>query len=307
MSNDDFNSREKDENEAAPIEDAIVVDIPGASPEAIVRIESTVNAIKSLQDAINNSPLESLRSLIPDYSSMVASVFPEAISVSLFPAIEQIKRAVASIHIPEISEEKKQKLQDSHELWGSYGWTLIPIAGDGLFDRPPKDRAEAGRVARHACKNTKDLFSYIRKQKRVKTAEFDEAVCDFSDKRYKSCALLLFSLIDGHLIRFQRGTEANGKSRKVGKGAVDLARQRVHADNPKRSLFGALFYINLFTCLDKVFENTTDFKKETSVINRNYLDHGMLTRKVTRTDCLQLFLLYCNVLDMLDLTYLTGD
>ena len=53
----------------------------------------------------------------------------------------------------------------------------------------------------------------------------------------------------------------------------------------------------------EVFEKGNDFRKQPEVLNRNFLDHGMLTRKVTRKDCVQLFLLYYNILELLDMIY----
>ena len=74
-------------------------------------------------------------------------------------------------------------------------------------------------------------------------------------------------------------------------------------EDAKRLLFTLLFEANLFACLEKVFEKGNDFRKQPEVLNRNFLDHGMLTRKVTRKDCVQLFLLYYNILELLDMIY----
>jgi len=68
-------------------------------------------------------------------------------------------------------------------------------------------------------------------------------------------------------------------------------------------LFIAMFYTNLFACLKKVFESGKDFKNQPDVINRNFLDHGMMTNKVRKKDCIQLFLLYYNMLELLDMIY----
>ena len=54
-------------------------------------------------------------------------------------------------------------------------------------------------------------------------------------------------------------------------------------------------------CIQKVFEDGNDFKNQPAVINRNFIDHGMLTRSVVRKDCVQLFLLFYNLIEFLDI------
>ena len=278
----------------------------------------TTDKIKALSEKLNpikksfaNSAFDIIRPSITSalQDTLKSASFSIAWSSADFtiPALQKIKETISSIKIPEISEERKQKLLDSYRKWGSYGWTIIPTADDLLFDTPPKDKKEADRIGRQACKDTEALFSKISNIRRIHVNDYNEAICNFRDRRYKSCALILFALIDSHLIRFQRKAETKGKDRSVGAGAVTKAKTRVGADDPENQLFCAMFYANLFTCLDQMFQKTGDFKKKLDVINRNYLDHGMLTKRVTRTDCLQLFLLYYNVLDLLDLTYLSGD
>lgn len=56
-------------------------------------------------------------------------------------------------------------------------------------------------------------------------------------------------------------------------------------------------YVNLFACLKTVFANANDFRREPSVINRNFIDHGMTNRNVRKRDCIQLFLLLNNFVD----------
>ena len=147
------------------------------------------------------------------------------------------------------------------------------------------------------------IFEIISETKRVKKADFEEAVFDYNHRQYKSCALILFSLVDAVLIRLQKKSDLNGKRRKVGLSAVSEAKKRTETDINTQMLFIAMFYTNLFACLEKVFESGKDFKNQPDVINRNFLDHGMMTNKVRKKDCIQLFLLYYNMLELLDMIY----
>ena len=58
--------------------------------------------------------------------------------------------------------------------------------------------------------------------------------------------------------------------------------------------------LGLASCLTTVFQFGNDFRNEGKAINRNFISHGMSERKVSKIDCLQLFLLYRNLLTFVD-------
>lgn len=218
----------------------------------------------------------------------------------------QLSEIIKNIKIPSISEERKQELLETHTLWGTYGWTINPcVEFKTLFNSAPPDKKTADSVALKACskKEMEELFDIIMRTKRVKKTDFEEAVFDYKYKKYKSCALVLFSLVDAMLIRLQKKSDSNGKGRKVGFRAVKEVENRIEEDVNKDLFFTVMFCTNISACLKKMFESGNDFKKQPEVINRNFLDHGMLTRRVSRKDCIQLFLLYYNMLELLDKIY----
>ena len=221
---------------------------------------------------------------------------------------ERLSEMLKDIQIPEFSEEQKRKLMESHRQWGEYGWTTNPCADyETFFDVVPANQKEADSVAMKYCSKRYIplIFEEIRRCKRAKISDFEEAVFAFDSSKYKSCALLLFSLIDAQLIRLQKRSDFDDKQRrrKVGSGAINKTKARAEQDLSEGMLFTALFYENLFSCLLKVFEDGHDFKTQPQVINRNFLNHGMLTKRVSRKDCIQLFLLYYNMLCLLDMVY----
>ena len=274
--------------------------------------EYSANAAKALTSlgklasaSINSAPLtNALATAVSSFSKIRHEIDWPAIMESLAAAQERIAAVVKSVQTPTISEARKLELLDAYTTWGEYGWTMNPE--DSVFafwGAKPQSKSEADKRARKKCRNMEPVFDAIRACKRAKLDDLEEAISDFSDKRYRSCALVLFGLIDAKLIRFQRIAETKGGQRAVGKGAVAKAKNRVDTDASTRLLFLSPYYQNLFVCLERVFQRGNDFKVQPKIINRNFLDHGMLTRKVTRTDCVQLFLLYYNVLKMLDLIY----
>lgn len=227
-------------------------------------------------------------------------------SKAIYRMTAEFSEVIRKIKIPSISEKKKQELLEIHRLWGHYGWTINPCADEEtLFSSMPANKKDADIMALKQCPNKimEQIFEVLLENKRTKKTDFREAVFDYRHKQYKSCAFILVALIDAILIRLQKKSTLDGKRRNVGLSAVRDAKKRTEIDVNTEVLYTALFCTNLFACLQKVFESGNDFRKQPEVINRNFLDHGMLTRKVTKKDCMQLFLLYYNMLKLLELIY----
>ena len=111
----------------------------------------------------------------------------------------------------------------------------------------------------------------------------------------------MFGLIDAVLIRHQRKEDKNNNGRRaVGGSAARIVFSRIEKKVEGKPLL-LISSVNLNSCLQKVFEYGNDFKEQPSVINRNYVDHGMMHRKITKRDCIQLFLLYYNLIDFFDI------
>lgn len=271
--------------------------------------------IKEMLEKCSQSSAVSIATLIQNQMKKIADALKELYSTysvvsefsdSVHRMMSDIAEVVQQIKIPSISEERKQELIERYQIWGSYGWTINPCRNINVFnDYVPADKKTADSVALKRCsdQNMEYIFEITEKNKRVKKTDFSEAIFDYKQKQYKSCALVLFSLIDAILIKLQKPSSLKGRRRKVGLNAVNEARKRTKDDLNTELLFTAMFYMNLFACLEKVFEGGKDFKTQPAVINRNFLDHGMLRRKVTRKDCVQLFLLYYNMLELLDMIH----
>lgn len=217
----------------------------------------------------------------------------------------QFKNILSGIHIPALSEERKEKLIKSFQQWGEYGWTMIPEAPLAFYNNAPNNRKDANKAALALCgaKEMKELFSKLRETKGIKKSDLEEAVLDFQNKQYKSCAMMVFSMIDAKLIRLQRNEDRNPntKRRSSGKAAAEKLLKRIKEEKRiEQTVFLLLSYESIFACLQSVFKDGGDFSRQTDVINRNFIDHGMLTRNVLRKDCVQLLLLLYNLMDFLN-------
>lgn len=258
----------------------------------------SVPPAEQMQNLANNLKKVIAFSINTDLSQIADNIRKMAIGIS--DVIQKIK-------IPSISDEEKQQILKAYSIWGEYGWTINPNVGaESIFDGElPVDKKNADKLALRYCskQQMEQVFEIIAKNKRVKKSDFNEAVFDYKNKQYKSCALILFSVIDSSLIRLQKRSTLGGKGRKVGRKAIEEARRRTEEEVNTELFFTAIFYSNFFACLEKMFESGNDFRRQPVVINRNFLDHGMLTRKITKKDCIQLFLLYYNLLELLDKIY----
>lgn len=236
------------------------------------------------------------------------SIMPEAIK-QILDSIEfvtkQISSALTLIHIPEYSEEQKQRISNAHKEWGTFGWTLPPSAPMKLFSTSPADRKDANKKALAYCKpeDMEKIFASLHNMSGVKKSDLDEAIFDFNHKQYKSCSLVLFGLIDAKLIRAQViEQKSSNKGRATGKTAAEKLFNRIKKKyNLKETVLLLFFYQNVSSCMRALFADGNDFKTQPDLINRNFIDHGMLTRKVSRKDCVQLFLLYYNFLEFMDI------
>ncbi len=237
--------------------------------------ETLINNIKPLFDTVRISF---------DYSSIFNNI-----SKTLFDLAKSFKIAT-------LSENEKEQLIEAYKKWGETGWTLPPQADISLFSTPPQDINVANELFKSYTtkKDMSDLFAMILDLKHINKSDIIEAIECFNKRHYKACAMILFSLIDGRLIRLQGRAKA-GEMRAVGKGAVkrnfgELESQTMNLDD----FYNYLNRVNLIGALSKVFEFGDNFKVQPEVINRNFIDHGMMHKKVTRRDCCLLFLLLYN-------------
>ncbi len=262
----------------AAFSEAIKSNIPQISLKALEEIKRVYNfadSFKPMFEGINNVVSEFSRA----FSSAITNILPK-------------------IEIPTITEERKRELCDSYEQWGKYGWSVLPYAPIHLFNTAPTDSKEADKIALSNCcsDDISRLFKQFRENKCVKQSDISEAIHLFESKMYKSCSMIIFGMVDSKLVRAQ-----GRKNRKVGKSAIDKFKDKLlKGTNIEQTFFYLLQYTNTATCLSQIYESYKDFDNEPNLINRNFVMHGMITRRVTRKDCLQLFLLYWNLLELIE-------
>ena len=250
--------------------------------------------LRRFENIYNNSDLQ---------KTFVASQYTTKIMENIQAISTTIARMcaniISSLQTYGVTEEEKNKLIAKTEKWGRWGWTSIPMAKITLFHSVPEAKKDADKIAlKYFNKNgMKDLFKRLTEQK-VKRKDLNEAIFCYNYRQYKACSLLLFGLIDAKLIRVQKLPE--GKDKKVGLSAVWWAKKRTKKYEEKKFLYRMLRYVGVFEALTIFFEDTKNFKIESMVLNRNYIDHGMNRKNVRKKDCIQLFLLLYNLCIVLE-------
>lgn len=237
-----------------------------------------------------------------------ASIFANAISKvvqssstvveNLAQILTNLSNNIRQIHLSAYTDEEKQKLIDAFCAWGNYGWTFHPDAPWNFYFTTPSTPANAHLLIKPYCnaKNITSLFDKISAESRVHLDDFNTAKELFLNRSYKSCAQMLFSLIDGVYLRIQPSVDANNQWRKVGTNGIIRLKKTLNESEQNHLFFQQLLTINLISCLSTFYKSCNSFKNEPSTINRNFIMHGMGHRRVLRRDCIQLFLLYYNVL-----------
>lgn len=244
-----------------------------------------------------------------EYMMVRVKKMAEQLSALISPLAEQVQEFSKSLqqlfssllesfsHLTfSMSDEERQIRKEAVTKWGEYGWTIPPWETLNFFDDVPKTLEEADKAMSPYGNSAvmQMLWDDTRKERKCKKRDFDCATTLFTERHYKACALVLFALIDGLLVRFQSNKNV---SRKVGNIAIQRFKNKICANPNFDNTF--LIYIEFFsvaTCLETMYKPYPNFKGQPQVINRNFVVHGMATETVRRKDCVKLFYLYYNLL-----------
>lgn len=274
----------------------------GSVKESMKRLEDAIRPFAELVRsgiAFQSSPaMDNLRSTLAGFSAVLSNYDYSGMMNSLNTFRENLSRLLSNISIPSYTEEDIQRIKDSFEAWGKFGWTCNPAAPWKLFYTAPMDSKEANKIARKYCVNAEAIFEEIETSKRV-TRSLQEVKNTYEKGYYRSCALILFSMVDACLIRGQK--KEPKKRRKVGNRALKDIKERLNQD--EETLIQMMLIANYTACIEEMYKDGNDFASQPQIINRNFLAHGMLWRDVKRQDCQQLLLLYYNTLLILDMVY----
>lgn len=268
--------------------------------------ELTTSALQTIDMSFMDKMTEAINSMMSVYANNISTILSgfnaslENLAKISESIISSALKLVKEIDIPHYTEEEKDKLIEFSKQWGKYGWTVPPYAPFDFFNTCPGSLLEADELALQYCKKQDMNELFLRLENLcVRKKDLDEAIKCYNQHLYKACALILFSIIDSRIIRLQSKKDERFV---VGLGAIakfrNIAKRKTSEEG---KLFLALCYTNIFPCLFTMFDDTNKFSKKTTIINRNYLNHGMSSSVVRKKDCIKLFLLLYNLLEFIDI------
>lgn len=216
-----------------------------------------------------------------------------AISDVLKPALDSLFRLIESIdweHIPRMRDGYWEELQDGAKVWGEYGWTISDLSPDEIKN-PPSSLSKANSYYSQYLtrERVQNLFNEILAEISRKN-DFRESVALYEQKHYKSCAMMLCSLIEGQLIkRVSKATR-----RRNGFSALEKISD---LDN---NLKNVIWVQNTMSAYAYFFRSGDNFNREVEgELNRNFLMHGMMYKPVHKRTCIKLFLLLKSIVVVL--------
>lgn len=267
--------------------------------ESLKTVLDSIRPYSALVNDLRNTGIFSIAESIKEALKPIADfqeTYFRTISESLREFATFSQNLLNAIQIPSITAERKQHLIEGYTAWGKFGWTMIPSAAMDLFEDAPETKKQANEIALSLFRThaqVENLFSDIRGCSGIKKSDLEEAIFDFQHRQWKSCAMILYAMIDSKLIRMQ--PKLPKQKRKSGSGGVWQLKTKLDEKTSEAMLITTLQQVNLVACLLTLFADGKDFVEQPDVLNRNFVDHGMLYRHVKRMDCIQLFLALYNL------------
>lgn len=201
--------------------------------KVIGNIAETSNFLKLIQPMVDPEALSISKSIASIASTIIGST--PAFMSNLKEIQTNLGRIINTridwnaIVIPGLSEDKKKERIEAFRQWGAYGWTVIPHANFKYFNTAPTSSKEANEKALSCFRTKKQMEEFWKafdSVEKIKRSDFEEAIKDFDNRCYKSCAMMLYSLIDGRLIRLQGGPKTEKENlesaKKTKKSLLDI-------------------------------------------------------------------------------------
>lgn len=191
------------------------------------------------------------------------------------------------------------KYQEAAAAWGDYGWVVIDDMPNDVLLSIPSDYAEANRVARKYAFATLDSLNSKIPETSRKKSDAVEMFTLFDEGHYKSCAMMACSIIDGELFNWKI---PRAHSRAVRGSPRELA------ISDESAMWAAASLSGIVPAYDHFFRWGDHFNRDVEgELNRNFLMHGMMYKKVSQVACLKLFLLLDQIIELLPLCQISDQ
>lgn len=257
--------------------------------DTLTKIATQTNYYQEMFEAIaaqaNSLAVNTLSSI--QHNHLFGEIVQATISKLAAAVLEQL---------PPLIGEFWNDCMESAKTWGRYGWTLSIDSLFDLLDCAPIDLRQANHMARRRLTDSDINLTFDTICAAIpKRTDANDARLLFLEKRYKPCAMLLFSLVDCELIKSDKPGKAKGKRGKRGsKHGLNLLKQ-----SQLDSSYYLFLTTNALSCLNVMEAQGDDFNRQAEgEINRHFLMHGMMYKPVTKTACFKIALLLLAILQV---------
>lgn len=188
-----------------------------------------------------------------------------------------------------------EELAEIYKTYATFGWSIPPaMTYFAKQEVAALEDADAFMLQFCSSENMEHIFCDLRNHEKIDRKDLEEAIDCYNQKYYKACSLLILSMIDGFLLKLQQQKIKPSDYRSVKTANTQLEKKSI-----KKSTFICLQSIITTSCVTKIYERPENFTKKYSFVNRDTFAHGMVTHSVVKTDCIKVFLLLYNILQLL--------
>lgn len=212
------------------------------------------------------------------------------------PMRDAFNNIVDRINKSVLSDDDKKRIKISAQRLVDNDIVITPEEGPFYFYgfKPSKKNIKSLYDSYSSGKKFNDLVATLADNKKMNNQYLKEAIKCYKNGCHLACSSLLFSIIDSHFIAKNR---LNTKRQRRTLNKTLAAECLNDIENGRNFEYFFLIQSNVLLMLGKYYSHANDFKEEPTNINRNFVDHGMERRKVTRQDCVKLLVL-CSYLEM---------
>lgn len=259
---------------------------------------SSFYAIQNLTQQISDS-VSKMSMAIQPYTELINSINSIAKSFSelLKPNLDAITSIIDSFD----KDNFWANYRDASERWGTLGWMIFDGMPRDVLHFTPANYVEANRIAKKYAKaELKQLRNELPGLVRRK-ADAAEMFLLFDKGYYKSCAMMACSLIDNEMYNWKI---SHLNTRRV----TNTPKHLTTSNNAVNASMAAVYLVGIIAAHDYFFKSGNNFDRSVEgELNRNFLMHGMMYRKVTQVACMKLFFLLYKIVNLLPLCQLSQE
>lgn len=193
----------------------------------------------------------------------------------------------------EYTGEKLNEKILSVRKWGDYGWVLYnELSVPEIFNLP-----ESQTIADDMVLKVFDgqlMFSDLNKIKEnafIRNDYIDDIIFLYENNRFNSCVMVILNSIERIMLYHMKlDRDEFGLKFKINSKANQSSFSNINAYKELQLTY--LNALNLIVLLEKTFKTYGfDWDSEPDFVARDYINHGMSDRKITRVDVIKLILL----------------